>query len=110
MPSMGATRRVKLEIDLGRFDGSLGGLDLSLGRLHGGLGRQIILNGVVEILLAGGLLFGQRGVPLYVKLGSALNRFGVGKLRLGLRQLSFGLVERRLKWPRIDLEEQLALA
>ena len=99
----------ELEVDPGGFDRGLGGLDLSLGGLHRGLGGQVVLHGVVQILLARGLFFGEGCVRLYVELSSALNRFGVGELRFGLRQLPLGLVESRLKRPRIDLEEELAL-
>ena len=38
-----------------------------------------------------------------------MNCLGIGKLGLGLRQLSFGLVERRLKRPWVDLEKELPL-
>ena len=38
-----------------------------------------------------------------------MNRLGVGKHGLGLRQLPFGLVERGLKWPWINFEKKLAL-
>ncbi len=99
----------EIEVDPGCFRGGLRRLDLSSGCLHAGFRRQIILNGIVEVLLARGLYSGQRSVPLHVKLGSALNRFGGGKLGLGLGQLSLRLIERCLKWARIDLEEQLTL-
>jgi len=38
------------------------GLDLGFSRLHGGFGGEIVLNGIVQVLLAGGLFFGQRSV------------------------------------------------
>ena len=76
---------------------------------HCGFGGQIILNGVVEILLAGGLLLGQRRVAVHVEFSSFLHRLRVSELGGGLRQLSFGLIEHRLKRPRIDFKKQLAL-
>ena len=60
-------------------------------------------------MLAGGLFLHERGVTVHVELSSALDRFGVRELRLGLRQLSFSLAQRRLKRPWIDLKEHLAL-
>ena len=107
---MGADEPRKIEIDLGGFNGSLSRLDLSFGRRHRRLGRQVVLNGVVQILLAGGLLFCQRGVAVDVKFGPALHRLGIGELRRRLCQLSLGLIESRLKGPRIDFKEQLALS
>jgi hypothetical protein len=38
-----------------------------------------------------------------------LHCLGVGKRSPGLRQLPFGLVERCLKGPRVNLEEELPL-
>jgi hypothetical protein len=52
----------------------------------------------------------QWGVLLHVQLRSYLNGLGGRELRFGLGQLPFGLVERRLEGPRIDLEEQLTLS
>src|SRR6267378_2304617 len=105
----GCNEAGKIDVDLGRFNGSLGCLNLSQGRCHRSLRRQIVLDGVVQILLAGGLLFGQRNVAVDVKFGPALHCLGVGKHGLGLRHLPFGLVERGLKRTRIDLKEYLPL-
>src|SRR5208282_1157522 len=99
----------EIQVNLGRLNGRLSRLDLSFGRCHRSLGRQVILNGVVQILLAGSLLFCQWGVAVDVKFGSALNRLGIGELGSRLCQLSLRLVERRLKGARIDLKEQLPL-
>ncbi len=54
----GRNEASEIEIDLGRFDGRFVGLDCASACLHGGLGGQVILNGIVEILLACRLLFG----------------------------------------------------
>src|SRR5437016_5622770 len=99
----------EIEVDLSRFHGGFSGLDLSFGGGHRCLRRQVVLNGVVQILLASGLLFRQRGVAVDIKFGPALHRLSVGKRGLGLRQLPFGLIERRLKGTRVDLEEPLPL-
>jgi hypothetical protein len=98
----------EIEVDLGGFNGGLGCLDLSFGGGDCRLGRQIVLNGVVQILLAGGLLPREGCVAVDVKFGAALNCFGVGELGLGLCQLSLGLVKCRLEGTRINLEEQLS--
>ena len=69
------------------------------------------------------MLLHERGVAVFVELGSHLIClgqgnlcFGLQKLRLCLRQLSVGLrelpqrvIERRLKRARINLKEQLVL-
>src|SRR5713101_6567719 len=99
----------KIEVDLGRFHSSLSGLDLRFSCGHRCLRRHVVLNGVVQILLAGGLLLRQRNVAVHVKLGPALHCLSIGKNGLGLRQLPLGLIERRLKGTRVDLEEQLPL-
>ncbi len=99
----------KVQIDLRSFHRGLIRLDLGLGGFYGGERGQVILNRVVEILLAGRLLLGQRLVALDVKFGPTLNRFGVGERGLRLSQLAFSLIERGLKRPRIDLEKELAL-
>ncbi len=66
-------------------------------------------------------LAGERRVFVHVQLCSSLIRHGLrelslrlSQLRLGLRKLSLGLcklplglIECGLKWPRIDLEQQL---
>ena len=96
----------KIEIHLCGFDRSLCSLNLGLGRRHGSFRCQIVLNGVVKVLLAGSLLFRQRRVSVHVELSSPLNRFGVSELRLGLGELSFGLIEHGLEGPRINFEEK----
>src|SRR5438477_5118599 len=75
----------ELEVDPRRFDGGLRSLNLGFGSFHACYGGEIVLNRVVEILLGSSLLFGQRSVPLDIKLGAALHGFGVGKLGFGLR-------------------------
>jgi hypothetical protein len=82
---------------------------LRLRGCHRGSGRQVILNGVIEILLAGGLFGGQGRVAIYVQFSSVLHRLRVGQLRARLRQLPQRLIEHCLKRPRIDFEKQLAL-
>jgi len=67
----------KTEVEFCSFDGSLGRVDLSLGGRHGGFRRQVVLNGVVENLLARCLLLRQRSVAFHIELGAALNSFGV---------------------------------
>jgi hypothetical protein len=69
---------------------------------------EIVLHRIVEILLSGGLLLREWSVALDVKLRAALHGLGVGKLRLGLRQLTFRLIEHRMKWPWVDLEKELS--
>src|SRR5690242_17053351 len=85
-------------------------LDLGFGRGHCRLRRHVVLDSVVQVLLAGGLLFRQRSVAVDIKFGPALHRLSVGKRGLRLRQLPFGLIERRLKGARVDLEQQLPLS
>ena len=59
--------------------------------------------------MAGGLFFCQRLVSLHVKIRPALHCYGIGECGLRLCQLALGLVEGRLKRPRIDLEKKLTL-
>ena len=106
---MGEISRVKSRLILRRFNGSLGRLDLRVSGRHRGLGCQIVLYGVVEILLAGGLFRCQRRVTIYVQFSPALHRLGIRERGPGLRQLPFSLVQHRLKRPRIDFEKQLPL-
>ena len=103
----GRNQAGKVEVDLGRFDSRFAGLDLRFRGGYRGLGGRVVLNGVVEILLTGGLFLSQGSVPVDVQLGSALHGLGVRQHGLGLRQLSLGLVKRGLKGARINLEEQL---
>ena len=98
----------KFQIDFGGFDGSFESLNLSLGGLHGGLGSEVILDGVVQVLLAGGLFSGERCVAVYVQLRADLNGFGIGKGGSRLSQLAEGLVNDSLKWARVNLEKELA--
>src|SRR4029453_4783909 len=100
-----------------------------------GLGDDVALNGIVVLLLRDGLLFRQGAILIYIQLCLDLARFCLGELSLSLldltvslRQLSFslsrlrnrllelsfklgqltiGLVQSCLKWPRIDLKKQL---
>jgi hypothetical protein len=97
----------KAEIDLGSLNRGCVGLNQRPGCFHSGFGGEVVLDGVVEILLAGGLLFCQWRVTVDVKFGSTLDGFGVGELRLRLRQLSLCLVKRGLKRAWIDLEQKL---
>ena len=46
----------EIEVDPGRFNSGLSRLNLSFGRGDGSFRRQIVLDGIVEILLAGSLL------------------------------------------------------
>jgi hypothetical protein len=105
----GGDQSSELQIYFGRLDRGLGSLDLSLGCFHRGNCGEVVLNGVIEVLLAGGLLFCQRRITVYVKLRATLHCYCIGERGLRLRQLALGLVERRLKRARIDFEEQLTL-
>ena len=71
--------------------------------------------GVIQILLADGFGLGQGSVFFYVQFALVLVRlrrselrFSLNELRLCLRQLALGLIERRLERTGIDLKEQLA--
>src|SRR5579871_392218 len=99
----------EVEVDLRRFDGGLRSLDLSFGGFYARNSGEIVLNRVVEVLLGRSLLLRQRSVALDVKVSAALHCFCIGKLSVGLRQLTFRLVYRRLKRPWIDLKKQLPL-
>ena len=68
------------------------------------------MNGVVEVLLADRLLFGQRRVAIHVELGLDLIRLGLRELLLGIGELRFGLIQGRLESSRIDLKQQLSLS
>ena len=48
----------EIEVDLCGLQSSLSRLDLSLGCCHGSLRGKIVLNGIIQILLAGCLLSG----------------------------------------------------
>ena len=100
----------KLQIDLRGFHCGLRSLDLRFGRFHRGYGREVVLDGIVEILLAGGLLFCQGRVALDIKFSAALHSLSVGKSGFRLRQLALGLVQGCLKRPRVDLEQELTLS
>ena len=54
----GRNQAGEIEIDLCRFHRRFVCFDLRFGGGHRGLGRQIILNRIIKILLAGGLFFG----------------------------------------------------
>ena len=99
----------KVQIDLRSFNRSLVGLDLSLGGFYGCERGEIVLNRIVEILLAGRLLLCKRRVALDVKFSPTLHCFGIGERGLRLSKLALSLIECRLKRPRIDLEKELAL-
>ena len=108
----------------GSGDLRLGGFYLSSCGLKLRLGRHIVLRGVIEILLGDRLLFGERGIAVYVELNAALIglryghlRFRQSKLRLRLFQLALSLcepalrlIERRLEGTGIDEKQQLAFA
>jgi hypothetical protein len=70
-----------------------------------GLGLQI----VIQLALRNGLRLGQRGIARHVLRGLSQLSLRLYHLRLGLRQLSLALIERGLKWARIDLKQQLPL-
>ncbi len=72
-------------------------------RVRGDLRDQLRDQGIlgVELLLRRITLLGERRVPLQIELG-------VGEVRLILRLFGFGLIERRLKWTRVNLREQIA--
>ena len=53
-------------------------MNLSLCSFDGGLGGEIILDGVIEVLLAGGLFLYQRCIAVDIELGSVLDGLGVG--------------------------------
>ena len=79
------------------------GLHGGLCRLHRRLRREIGLNVVVELALRNRTRIRERRIARDVALG-------LSELRLCLRELSFGLGERRLERARIDLEEYVAFA
>ena len=64
------------------------------------LGGQVRLPGVVQFLLADGLILGERGVTLYVQLR-------IPQLGLVLLQFGPGLVEGGLKRARVNLKQQI---
>ena len=70
---------------------------------------KIGLDGIVERLLRNRLLFGERNVAIYVELGLHLIRLGQRELLLGIGELRFGLIQRRLESSRINVEQQLSL-
>src|SRR5215831_18620715 len=72
----GGNEAGEIEINPRGFNGGLIRLNLSLGRFHRGFGREVVLDGVVEILLAGGFLLCQWCVTVDVKLSPALHCFG----------------------------------
>ncbi len=87
----------------GEAEVQLCGADLRLRRGDGGLVGGERLRFGVELALGDGVRLGERRVALDVDGGEL-------DLRLGLRELALGLVERGLQRTRIDLEEHLALA
>src|SRR5580692_257017 len=97
----------EIEIDLCRFYRGFVGFDLCLGSFYGCDGGEIVLNRIIEVLLAGGLLFRQWLVALDIKLGAALYCLRVGQSGLCLGKLAIRLIERCLKRPRVDLEKKL---
>src|SRR5580704_2056167 len=74
----------------------------SLSRFHGRLRSELLLRVGIELSLGNRVSFRLGDIAFDVE-------FGVGQLRLSLRQLPVGLIKRRLKWARIDFEENLAL-
>src|SRR5258708_30148677 len=98
----------KIEVDLSGFDCRLSRLNRRFGVQHRRLRPNVRLHGIVQVLLAGSLLLGQRRVLVHVELGLELRGFSVGELCLSLYQLSLGLIKSGLKGTRIDLKKQLA--
>ena len=78
----------------------LGAFDRGLLRLDGGLVRSLRLQIVVQLRARNGTCLGERRIALGVDLGQQ-------QLRLRLRQLSLGLVERGLEGPGVDLVQDL---
>ena len=83
----GGNKTGKVEIDPGGLYGCLEGADLCLCRLDVGLGGQIVLHRIVEILLTRCLLLGQGRIPIHVQLGPNLHGLCIGQVGLGLREL-----------------------
>src|SRR5215472_11096562 len=54
----------EFEIDSGGFDGGFVRADLCFRGFYGGDGSEIVLDGVIEVLLAGSLLAGKRRIPV----------------------------------------------
>ena len=95
-----------------------------LGRLDGGTGRKFHADRVIEVLLAKGILFGQRldarqigfgrGPPrvldVHLGLGPFQGGFGLCDSPLSLLQDGLRLFDGGLELPRVDLEQHLALA
>ena len=61
--------------------------------MQGCLGRQVSLDGVAEVVLAGGLFRREGSLVIDVQFSPALCRLGNRQRSPGLRQLSFGLIE-----------------
>ena len=125
-------------VGLRRDDSGLGADYVSLGRHHGRLVGKIVLDRVVQLLLADGAILGQGCVAVDVERGPALiglspghvglsladqgvglvhPRFGLFDLGPGLQNLGFRLlelgprlVEGGLIGTGIDLEQQISLA
>src|SRR6185503_4334707 len=85
-------RESKIEFGLFhlRFDGD-----------HRGLSLEIRLHRIIVLLLTDRIAFRQRRKAFYVELGLALFRLSLGKL-------TFGLIQRRSKWARVNFEQQVA--
>jgi len=93
------------KIQLSFFNSSLSARDARLSSLNLRFGPEIGLHGVIEFLLANGILFCERRVPRHIYLRLAQFRFCLIQIRSGLSKISFGLVERGLKGSRVYLEE-----
>ena len=140
---LGDARVRRLHVGLGLLHRGLRGGDVGLGllevcprRVDGGQVGEVVLDGVVELLLAHGSARGERRVAVHLELRLLLGRHRarevalrlrhprlrlldlrlrlrdlgrrLGELRLRLRELARGLVERVLVGPRVDLEQEVA--
>ncbi len=74
----------KIQVDLRGLHCRFRRLNRCFGVQHCSLGRDVRLDSIVKVLLAGGLLFGQRRVLVYVELSLELGGFRIGELCLSL--------------------------
>lgn len=92
----------------GRSDAGVGQVQLS--RSNGGLSRLHL--SLARVACGGGIVIGlaRDGAGRHQALGAVKVGLGLAGQHLGLTQLRHGRVERNLERPRVDLEQQLALA